>query len=1077
MFERKNIIARTGMTVYREGIKLLSDGMIRNAVYDPSGYPRIKLNANTWGKRIGTVNAAVDCESGQILSHFCSCGVGTRLYPCKHVSALLTIFADAVEDGEIVLEKPERKTSPLIEQMMRSIRPAPVLPADVSGTYILEPILELQDSFQTHALTVSFRCGKKNGKMYVMRSLYDLLDAVERHEEYEFSKRSKVVLCMESFAKEYHPLLQFLKRINFADDQIVGNLNYWDSRYTYSRHSLGKELGLKGNYLDAFVEAVRDIPCYERWEGRKISDVGGLVRFSEGEYTIPVSLKQDKDGFIFDVEAEEYVTGARYFYIFREGNFLCVPAEDGLRKLLEFAEKTYREEQYIRKQDMKQFAKSVGGILEKHTDVMQSEALIPYLPVKPKFQIYLDMPQRDLVTGELKAVYGDKTYNILDETKKNLDRSARNEAEEEMMNTFFAKYFNSFDNVNKKWGVFGEDEIYALLTEGIEQMRQRAEVFVSDALKRIRISDVPRVHFGISVSHDLLQLEVGAEGMDLQTLSEIMSRYNPKKKYYRLKNGDFIRTDEELEKLAALRDDLGLSAKDIRSGSAEIPKYRALLLEERAQNDEDMFDRDIHFRRLVEEIHDAESREYEIPSSLNGTLRDYQKKGFSWMNALFDNGFAALLADEMGLGKTIQVISFILSHQGLGRTLIVCPASLVYNWQSEIRRFAPGLSSVMVVGTAPERKEILEKAGKTDVLVTSYDLLKRDIEMYQKLRFAFEIIDEAQFIKNAATQASRAVKMIRSGFRIALTGTPIENRLSELWSIFDYLMPGFLYRYTTFRTEYETPIVKNQDQERAEKLRQMIAPFVLRRLKRDVLQDLPEKLEDVYYAPLEGEQKELYEARVQALRISLGKQSDQEFRDNKLQILAELTRLRQTCCSPSLVYENYRGNSGKEDLCIDLLQSGIDEGHKILVFSQFTTMLDLLTKRLQKENIRYHLLTGSTPKQERADMVASFAEDDVPVFCISTRAGGTGLNLTAADIVIHYDPWWNTAVENQATDRTHRIGQTNVVTVCRLIMKDTVEERIVELQRQKADLADQILSGDEMSRASFTREELLSILQ
>ncbi len=1077
MIERKNIIAAAGMNTYYDGIDIIGRRGVRDATYNTAGYPKIKLNSHIKDGREYVSSASINADDGRILSFFCSCG--SRLRPCRHVTALLTVFADAVEDGRIVLQKPRRETSELIEELMKgSEDTAAGLPADISGRYIIEPIFELTDSFLEHTLNVSFRCGRKDGKMFVLRSIHELVQAVKKHSVYEFGKRERPVLCEESFDSKYLPLLRFLQGVDQADDQIVyRRLTYWDQYYNPKKVALGKEISLKGNYLDSFVEAVEGISCYERREGRKVSDIGSPIRFIREPFTMNTELKKEGSGFVFSVQTEEYVTGAKYVYIYRDGVFNCVPADSGIRRLLVFAETSYGEEQYIRDQDMRMFARKMQGVLEKHTSVVQTGALTAYLPPKPVFRIYLDMPQNDLVTGELKAVYGEKTYNILDETKKNLDAALRNQAEEEMMNNFFAKYFNSFDAENKRWGAFGEDAIYEVLTTGVEEMRKRAEVFISDKLKRVSISDVPRVHFGVSVKHDLLQLELTGDEMDLETLSEIMSRYTPKKKYYRLKNGDFIMADESLDQLASLKDELGISNKDIRNGNAEIPKYRALLLEERADENEDLFDRDGHFRDLVEEIHDTESREYEIPAGLNGTLRDYQKKGFQWMNALYDNGFAALLADEMGLGKTIQVIAFILCHSDIGRTLIVCPASLVYNWQSEIQRFAPSLNSVMVVGNAQERKQILQDAGPRDIIITSYDLLKRDIEEYQKMRFSTEIIDEAQFIKNASTQASRAVKKIRSAFRIALTGTPIENKLSELWSIFDYLMPGFLYRYSVFRTVFENPIVKDQDEIQAEKLRQMIAPFVLRRLKKEVLQDLPDKLEDVYFAPLEGEQRELYEARVKALRISLGRQSDQEFKENKLQVLAELTRLRQICCSPSLVYENYRGNSGKEDLCIDLLSSGIEEGHKILLFSQFTTMLDLLTERMRKEGIKYHLLTGATPKQQRAEMVESFAEDDVPVFCISTRAGGTGLNLTAADIVIHYDPWWNTAVEDQATDRTHRIGQTNVVSVCRLITKDTVEERIIELQRQKADLADQILSGEEMSRASFTREELLSILQ
>ena len=302
------------------------------------------------------------------------------------------------------------------------------------------------------------------------------------------------------------------------------------------------------------------------------------------------------------------------------------------------------------------------------------------------------------------------------------------------------------------------------------------------------------------------------------------------------------------------------------------------------------------------------------------------------------------------------------------------------------------------------------------------------------------MIDEAQYIKNHTTAVAKTVKSITSEIRIALTGTPIENRLSELWSIFDYLMPGFLYGYETFRKELETPIVKEKDESCTERLKKMVAPFILRRLKQDVLKDLPEKLEEVQYAHFDGAQQKVYDAQVVHMKELLAKQNPEDYDKNKIEVLAELTKLRQICCDPNLLFENYKGESAKREACIDLIKSAIDGEHRILLFSQFTSMLALLEEALKKEGIAYYKITGSTPKEERMRLVKQFNEGDVPVFLISLKAGGTGLNLVGADVVIHYDPWWNQAVQNQATDRAHRIGQKKVVTVFKLIMKNSIEE-------------------------------------
>lgn len=384
----------------------------------------------------------------------------------------------------------------------------------------------------------------------------------------------------------------------------------------------------------------------------------------------------------------------------------------------------------------------------------------------------------------------------------------------------------------------------------------------------------------------------------------------------------------------------------------------------------------------------------------------------------------------------------------------------------------------LMVGNATEREELIAQYRDYDVVVTSYDLLRRDIDWYIGKKFGCQVIDEAQYIKNPSTQAAKAVKVIESRNRFALTGTPIENRLSELWSIFEYLMPGYLYSYKHFKERFEEDIVqgsKNSASKALARLHMMIRPFLLRRLKKDVLTELPEKMEEVVYSQFGLEQEKLYKAAEKHIVMSLKKKSNQEFKETKLQVLAEITKLREICCDPSLLYENYRKGSAKLDTCLALIESAIEGGHRILVFSQFASMLDILLNKLKEKKIRCFLLTGATSKLKRREMVQQFQEGRVDVFLISLKAGGTGLNLTAADVVIHYDPWWNVAAQNQATDRTHRIGQENKVTVMKLIAKNTIEERIVKLQEKKQELAEKIISGESVSMSTLSREELLSL--
>ncbi len=629
-----------------------------------------------------------------------------------------------------------------------------------------------------------------------------------------------------------------------------------------------------------------------------------------------------------------------------------------------------------------------------------------------------------------------------------------------------------------------EDRMYELLSEGVEKLQLIGEVYVSDALKRKEYT--PKVTVGLSLAGEKLEITMTSEEMSQDELFEVLSRYQRKKKFYRLKNGSFVNMDSEsMKALLELNDGLGLGKGQLKGGVIQVPKFRALYLDNELREQKALpVTKDHLFKALIRNMKTVEDSEYVLPESLEPILRGYQKQGFYWLKTLHNNGFGGILADDMGLGKTLQVIAFLRSEQeaagragrGLKPTLVVSPASLVFNWLNELEKYAPTLQGVMVVGTAPQRKKILKAVTSGQILITSYDLLRRDVERYEKMDFQTMVIDEAQFIKNHNTQVAKAVKAISGDFKLALTGTPVENSLSELWSIFDYIMPGFFYTYGKFREELEMPIVQVSDEKAKLRLQKMLRPFVLRRLKKDVLTELPDKIEENYFAKLTGAQQKLYDAHVQRMQILLNEKSDSEFKTSKIQILAELTKLRQLCCDPSLLFEDYKGESVKLDLCLDLIKKAVAGGHKILLFSQFTSMLAIITERLKAEEISHFVLTGATSKEKRAQLVEDFGKGKTDVFCISLKAGGTGLNLTAADIVIHYDPWWNQAVQNQATDRAHRIGQNHAVSVYKLIAKDTIEEKIVKIQEQKSQLADEILGGDGLSAASFTKEELLQLL-
>jgi SNF2 family DNA or RNA helicase len=469
-----------------------------------------------------------------------------------------------------------------------------------------------------------------------------------------------------------------------------------------------------------------------------------------------------------------------------------------------------------------------------------------------------------------------------------------------------------------------------------------------------------------------------------------------------------------------------------------------------------------------------------VPNNIQAELRPYQVTGYKWLRTLAEHELGGILADDMGLGKTLQSIVYIASilrednNKNATRPhfLIVCPTSLIYNWLDEIENFAPFITASVISGVPQERKELIESYQNYDVLITSYPLIRRDITIYEEINFHTVFIDEAQFIKNESSLNAKSVKRLVANHRYALTGTPIENSLSELWSIFDFIMPGYLHSHSKFVELYEKPILK-EDKEALEDLHQHISPFILRRMKKDVLTELPDKYESKMLTELSEEQKKVYLSYLDNIRNDIHTElSDGGLDRNRMKILAALTRLRQICCHPSTFLENYQGGSGKLDLLMELIPEAIANDHRILVFSQFTSMLRIIEEELKDMNISYFYLEGSTPTEERNENVKRFNNGEGKVFLISLKAGGTGLNLVGADTVIHYDPWWNPAVEEQATDRVYRIGQQNKVHVLKLITKGTIEEKIFKLQRKKKELSDSIISSKEVFINTLSREEL-----
>ncbi len=1100
MLTRTMVRREAGDTIYLRGEELQKNGSVKNIQVEKKNLQeKIYAHVQGSGNLMYPVRMAYSWVGDCIDEYVCTCAA-YRNYDgmCKHCVAVALEYIEHSagqdpEDGQTISDgaefshlgygkkglKRSPQTSPALAMLLRQRilkKTLPITDTTNYGKVLLIPKLQRTEE----GTELTFSLGTADSHKYVLKDLIAFSRAIEQNEDFSYGRKFSFVHTREAFAEECRGLVDFIR-------SWLGN-NKW--RYTQSYSYYGyynsstysprlREMTLTDEELEEFINVMSGRP----FEGKISGQEDKFWQETAERLPRVLNITGEEEGLHISVSHWEVCRGKQDNFYFLEGKIYRVSRmeEDSIEDFLDcFRDAEIKKPLFVAARDVPVFCREVLPALEKiFTPNYVSFDKEDYGVREVSFRIYLDAPERDCFTCRLQAVYGEQTYDLL---KDNGIDAGRDTVREMQAGQQVRRYFNEYRQIRGELVLRDdEDMAYELLTRGIPEFQALGEVFISEALKLVKVSPAPKPVVGVSLSGDLLELTLTAQDLSMEQLQEILSRYDRKKKFFRLNNGDFINMEEEaIGGLLELKEGLALSAGQIKSGRIQLPKYRALYLDAEAKEWVSLgMERNREFKSLIRNMKTVEDNDFELPQALTSVLREYQKKGYLWLRTLRHNGFGGILADEMGLGKTLQVIAFLLSETTETQAplaLVVCPASLVYNWNSEINRFAPELPVKMIVGNIQERKSLLENCKAGEILITSYDLLKRDIELYESLEFTAQIIDEAQYIKNYNTQAARAVKEIRAAFKLALTGTPIENRLSELWSIFDYLMPGYLYSYSHFRDSYETPIIQNQEEGARKRLQKMIRPFVLRRLKKDVLTDLPDKLEENLYACMEGEQQELYDAHVQRLRLALDKQSEDEFKKGRIQILAELTKLRQLCCDPGLLYEGYGGESAKTQLCLDIVRDAISGGHKILLFSQFTSMLDRISREFSKEKISHYILTGATSKEERKRLVESFQSDETSVFCISLRAGGTGLNLTAADIVIHYDPWWNLAVQNQATDRTHRIGQENVVSVYKLVAKNTIEEKIMLLQEKKRELADQLLNVEEMGSGSFSREELLELL-
>ncbi len=1010
---------------------------------------------------------------GEIVSTDCTCPAYKKyLGDCKHIVAILQCIKDLDEEGKL-FKKDEQSISNIIDFYRQNYEIEKVyLNLELNYEFNLSEHYNIEE-----ASYLNLRIGED--RLYVVKNMKNFLNALEEEQDIEFGKHFVFSPYKHKFKEEDKEIIDFL--------MLLYEHNKTNGIYNSDNIFKSKNVLLKPFAVKRFFDLMKGRSFNARIMDKNYNDIVIV------EEAIPLDMDIQGNGenlsLVFNTNdlLLPLTSDGEYFFGF---NQIYKLPENQRRKLAPlYNEIVVRGNGKLKVPDkykesfISEVLPNIKNVVNLNIDDKVKEAI--YNP-ELKIEIYFDK-QEDIITGKIDFIYGDITINPF--SSKENDFADKNkillrdiEKERYILSLLEKSEFKVRDGI-----VFMEEEakIFDFIYNIIPKLQQYCDIYYSENFKNLNLKDASDFSGGIRLNEklDMLEFDFQIDGIDEEELYQVFKALKEKKKYYRLKNGSFLPLDSrEIKDIDNMLNYLNVSKSDFKKEFIPIPKFRSMYLDRYLKEKRlNFIKQNVNFKKLIMDINEPEDIEYEIPEEVKYILRDYQKFGFKWLKTLSKYGFGGILADDMGLGKTLQVIAFLLSEKkekGSFPSIVIVPTSLVYNWESEIKKFAPDLKVLIIVGDKLERNKLIEDINNYDIVITSYPLIRRDIELYKDINFRYCILDEAQHIKNPNSLNAKSVKSIKANNYFALTGTPMENSLMELWSIFDFLMPGYLLSKKKFTERYEKPIVREQDSNALKDLNIHIKPFILRRVKKDVLKELPDKIEQKIVVDMTKEQKKIYVAYLKSIKGEIEEEiSHKGFNKSQIKILAGLTRLRQICCHPGMFIENYEGESGKLSFLKEILTDAIDGGHRILLFSQFTSMLSIIKDMLDGEGIQYMYLDGSTDVMKRGKLVEDFNKGIGEVFLISLRAGGTGLNLTGADTVIHFDPWWNPAVEEQATDRAHRIGQENTVQVIKLITKGTIEEKIFQLQEEKKEMIDRVITEGETLVSKLSEEEILSLFK
>lgn len=980
----------------------------------------------------------------EIEGYSCSCPQFERAKTCKHIAAVLINCYDTISSYEFI------DKLALSKEILASYK-------NTDLNTIKEKLdIELEFQFSYGDIYLKVRIGNK--KKYTLSTygkISNFIDAYNERKEYVFGKNLIYSPSKYYFDNKDAELLEYL-------GDLVGQRN----SYYY----------VSNGYISINIKAFETILSIIGEKEFTIMGSGTIYNIYNGLPT-EYNLSKDSDGnFVLKLSDVENYKFLDYDYKFAAYNHNLYILDRKDRDLLKQLRQRKIDELVFDKNSVKEFS---NGLLNnvKNNITIDSNVTEIELPSKPSVKLYFDISYSKLKC-DIVLDYKGKEINYFDKTDFLRDNDYEAEVVEDILNYKFIEDKNSFIMTD-------DDEIYYFLDEVLASLSEKYQVFTSKKIDNTKVLKNVSTSSNFSIGQDgIMSYKFSVEGINQEDLNSLFSALKQKKRYYKLKNNNVVSLEgnEELEQLNNLITDLDLSKGDILEGDAVIPKYRAIYIDSLKNSKYKNIETNNLFDEFISNFKKYKNLSVSFDKDDEKILRDYQKDGVKWLNTIYKCDLGGILADEMGLGKSLQTITFIkqiLKEKPLAKIIIVVPTALVYNWEKEFAKFAPQLKYVAVSDTVAKRQEIFANKDKYNIFITSYGLIRNDKDEYEDMNFELCVVDEAQNIKNYQATMTKEIKKIKAKCKIALTGTPVENNVTELWSIFDFIMPGYLNSVVKFREKYNIKDVDEKGLEVLNNLSNQIKPFILRRKKSDVVKSLPKKIENKIYIDLPDKQKMLYMKVLKDTKKEMDEMiRDGGFEKSRMKILQLLMKLRQICIDPSVMYENYTGDRVKIDELLRVVKESIDNNHKILIFSSFKRVLDNVKELFAKNNITYYMIDGSVKSKDRMNMVDKFNNDDTNCFLITLKSGGTGLNLTGADTVIHLDIWWNPQVENQATDRAHRIGQTKTVSVIKLVTKGTIEERIIELQDKKKILSENLIEGksDSESLSSLSEKDIKKLL-